>query len=74
MAKDRAIDDQPVQVGDRVQMRKPHPCGSDEWTVYRIGADIGLQCVGCGRRVMLARGDFNKRLKRFVVRAERGEQ
>jgi hypothetical protein len=57
---------QDVQVGDRVQMRKQHPCGSDEWLIYRIGADIGLRCTGCDRRVMLARRVFNKRLKRVM--------
>jgi hypothetical protein len=56
--------EQDVQVGERVQMRKPHPCGGDVWVVYRIGADIGIQCQTCQRRVMLARGDFFKRLKR----------
>lgn len=55
-----------VNVGDRVQMRKAHPCGSDQWLVYRVGADIGLRCLGCDRRVMLARSVFNKRLKRVV--------
>jgi hypothetical protein len=57
---------QNVQVGDRVQMRKAHPCGSDEWLVYRIGADIGIRCAGCNRRVLLARSDFFKRLKKVV--------
>lgn len=55
-----------VHVGDRVQMKKPHPCGSEEWLVYRIGADIGIRCAGCDRRVLLARSDFFKRLKRVV--------
>lgn len=54
----------PVNVGDTVQLRKPHPCGSDRWTVYRVGADIGLRCEGCGRMVMLPRSDFNKRFKK----------
>lgn len=57
-----------VQVGDLVQMRKPHPCGSDQWIIYRVGADIGLRCLGCERRVLLARGVFNKRLKKIVER------
>lgn len=56
--------EQEIQVGERVQMRKPHPCGGDTWVVYRIGADIGIQCQTCRRRVMLARSDFFKRLKR----------
>jgi len=55
-----------VQPGDIVQMRKPHPCGSDRWQVYRIGADIGIRCLGCNRRVMLDRATFNKRLKKII--------
>jgi hypothetical protein len=52
-----------VAVGDRVRLRKPHPCGSYEWQVVRIGADIGLVCLKCGRRVLLDRRTFEKRLK-----------
>lgn len=58
-----------VQVGDVVTLRKPHPCGANEWQVTRIGTDIGLKCLKCGRRIMLPRGKFNKRLKVFVSRA-----
>lgn len=56
-----------VQIGNRVQMRKRHPCGSDQWDVYRVGADIGLRCAGCGRRVLLPRRQFNKGLKRILT-------
>ena len=56
-----------IEVGDRVQLRKAHPCGSLEWVVYRVGADIGLRCAGCGRRVMLTRSEFNRRLKQIIV-------
>ncbi len=63
-----------LHIGDRVQMRKPHPCGSYEWTLYRIGADIGMICAKCGRRVMLPRGEFNKRLKKIIVSADAGVQ
>ncbi|MCE2488394.1 MAG: DUF951 domain-containing protein [Anaerolineae bacterium] len=59
-------DVQEVQVDDRVQLRKPHPCGSDIWVVYRIGADIGLRCSACQRRVLLTRREFNKRAKRLL--------
>lgn len=62
-----------VHVGDVVRLRKPHPCGSYEWEVVRIGADIGLVCQQCGRRVLLPRGDFNKRLKTFIKRARPDE-
>ncbi|GAB4538628.1 MAG: DUF951 domain-containing protein [Anaerolineales bacterium] len=52
-----------VQVNDRLRLKKPHPCGSYEWTVTRIGADIGLECCVCKRRVMLDRRELGKRLK-----------
>jgi hypothetical protein len=55
-----------VKMHDRVQMRKKHPCGSDEWVIDRLGADIGMTCSGCGRRVLLARAVFNKRLKKII--------
>jgi hypothetical protein len=58
-----------VQVGDLVRLRKPHPCGSFEWQVVRIGADIGIKCQVCGRRVLLARRAFNKRVKTVIRRS-----
>ncbi len=60
-----------LHIGDRVQMRKPHPCGSDEWIIYRVGADIGMRCAGCGRRVMLSRSEFFRRLKRVIQQGEK---
>ncbi len=59
-----------IRLGDQVKMRKPHPCGSDLWTVTRVGADVKIRCQGCGRLVMLDRGVFEKRLKKIVSRAE----
>jgi hypothetical protein len=58
-----------LYLDDVVQLRKPHPCGSTEWRIVRLGADIGLKCLGCGHRVLLPRSTFEKRLKRFVNRA-----
>jgi hypothetical protein len=52
-----------VRVGDRVRLRKPHACGGDEWTVTRIGADIGIRCLTCGRRILLPRAKFEKQAK-----------
>ncbi len=46
-----------------VRLRKPHACGSYDWQVVRVGADIGLKCLNCGRRVLLTRREFEKRLK-----------
>jgi hypothetical protein len=57
-----------VFLDDVVRLRKPHPCGSYEWTVVRLGADIGLRCHGCSRRVLLPRRELERRLKTFVVR------
>ena len=58
-----------VHVDDVVRLRKVHPCGSYDWRVVRIGADIGLKCLGCGRHVMLPRSTFERRLKSFLTRA-----
>lgn len=58
-----------ICVGDVVQMRKPHPCGGDTWQVVRIGAEIGIRCMTCNRKVMLLRADFERRVKRIVERA-----
>lgn len=63
--------DEPVlelRLGDRLRLRKPHPCGSHEWRVVRLGADIGLTCEGCGRRVLLERRDVERRLVEFLER------
>lgn len=56
-------------LGDLVQMRKTHPCGSDKWTVIRVGADIKIRCMGCGRIVMMDRADFTKRMKKVLAHA-----
>lgn len=58
-----------VHVGDVVLLRKPHACGGSEWTVVRLGADIGLRCHKCGHKVLLTRSVFERRVKRFVSRA-----
>ena len=47
-----------LQLNDTLRLRKPHPCGSYEWIVVRLGADIGLECKNCGRRVMLTRREL----------------
>jgi hypothetical protein len=58
------------RMGDVVQLRKPHPCGAFQWQIVRLGADIGLRCLGCDRRVLLERGTLERRLKTFVSRGE----
>jgi hypothetical protein len=61
---------QDIQVDDLVRLRKPHPCGSYEWRVVRIGADIGLKCQVCGRRILLDRRSFKKRVKTVIRRSD----
>ena len=60
-----------VHVGDVVRLRKNHACGGTDWTVVRLGADIGLRCGTCEHRVLLPRSQFERRLKTFVSRAVR---
>ena len=43
------------EVGDIVTLKKPHPCGSKEWEILRVGADFRLKCMGCGHQIMTAR-------------------
>lgn len=62
-----------LSVGDIVQMKKKHPCGSDKWTVTRVGADVKIRCAGCDHVVMMDRPDFEKRLKKILQHAE-GEE
>lgn len=54
------------KVGDTVEMKKPHPCGSKLWKVLRTGADIRMECLGCGHSVMIPRVKFEKAMKRVV--------
>jgi hypothetical protein len=56
----------PLELGDVVRLRKPHPCGGYEWNVVRLGADIGLECTICGRRILLPRRDLARRLKEVI--------
>ncbi len=59
-----------IKLGDVVRLRKKHPCGSFEWQVVRLGADIGMKCLGCQRRVLLERRVFERRVKAFISRGE----
>ncbi|MCL2281470.1 MAG: DUF951 domain-containing protein [Dehalococcoidia bacterium] len=50
-------------IDDTVRLKKSHPCGSFEWHVTRLGADIGLKCHGCGRYMLVARSQLERRMK-----------
>jgi hypothetical protein len=55
-----------LHLDDVLRLRKQHPCGSSEWKVTRLGADIGLECLGCQRRVMMPRRKLRRMLKTVV--------
>jgi len=66
---------QELELDDIVRMRKPHPCGGNEWRVVRLGADIGLECLTCHRRVMLERRALKHRMKAIVQKGgNRGQE
>ena len=56
------------QLGDIVELKKPHPCltHSTKFRIVRLGADLKIECLGCGNILMISRDKFNKRLKRII--------
>ncbi|MCL4257519.1 MAG: DUF951 family protein [Anaerolineales bacterium] len=60
-----------LKLDDVVRLRKVHPCGSTDWKVVRLGADIGLVCLGCGRRVLLERRQLAHRMKKILNEEEK---
>lgn len=62
-----------IQLGDKVTLRKEHPCGGYEWEVVRLGADIGLVCLTCKHHIMLSRRELNRRLKKHTPKVELNE-
>jgi hypothetical protein len=61
-----------LELDDLIRLRKPHPCGSTDWVVVRLGADIGLKCLGCGRRILLPRREVARRMKTRLPRSGEG--
>lgn len=55
-----------IQVGDILELKKQHPCGSRQWQVLRVGMDFKLRCAGCGREMMVPRSRAEKAVKRIV--------
>lgn len=54
------------KLGSKVIMKKAHPCGTNEWEVVRVGADIKIKCINCKRTVLLPRIEFNKKIKKII--------
>jgi hypothetical protein len=59
-----------LELEDILRLRKPHPCGEDRWKVIRLGADIKIECLGCGRQVMLTRRKLARSLKKNLSQEE----
>ncbi len=68
-SRSRGNSEMDIQVGDVLTMKKPHPCGSREWQVLRIGADFKLRCCGCGHEVMGPRNKFERHVRQ-ITRAQ----
>ena len=60
------MDNKSYIVGTVVEMKKGHPCGENKWEVVRLGADIKIKCIKCGRIVMIPRVEFNKKIKKII--------
>jgi hypothetical protein len=60
-----------LEMEDVLKLRKIHPCGEDRWKVIRLGADIKIECLGCGRQVMLPRRKLSRNLKTNLSQVER---
>ena len=58
-----------VREGEVYRMRRPHPCGGLDFRVFRTGADVGIECLTCGRRVLIERRRFESRAKAHVPHA-----
>ncbi|MGI8999120.1 MAG: DUF951 domain-containing protein [Candidatus Limnocylindria bacterium] len=61
-----------LRIGDRLRLRKEHPCGSRDWNVVRLGADIGLVCEGCDHRILMDRLDVERRFTDYLERGPEG--
>lgn len=64
------MDIKTFDLGDVVEMKKQHPCGTNEWKVIRMGADVRIKCEGCQHSVMIPRREFEKKMKKVVKKAE----
>lgn len=56
-------------LGDVVEMKKPHPCGTNAWKVIRMGMDIRMKCTGCNHSVLLPRSRFERKMKKVLISA-----
>lgn len=58
--------DKEFKLNDKVVMKKPHACGTNEWLITRMGVDIKIKCINCNREIMMDRLEFKKKLKGVI--------
>ncbi len=56
-----------IEIGDKLILRKQHPCGSKQWEVWKLGMDIGIRCLSCGRMIKIPRA----KLEKYIVEPDR---
>jgi hypothetical protein len=68
----KRLQNEPLQLylGDVIRLKKPHACGGFDWTVTRLGLDIGLRCTTCSRRILLPRLETERRFRQFIARGD----
>ncbi len=64
------MENKEYKLNDKVVMKKEHPCGANEWEIVRLGVDIKIKCLKCGRCIMIPRIEFNKKLKKVLTNEE----
>lgn len=60
-------------LNDVVMMKKEHPCGANEWQIIRMGADIRIKCLNCGRSILMPRSEFERKIKKVIKTSEASE-
>ncbi len=60
------MENKTYKLGDKLVLKKGHPCGTNDWEVVKLGADIKLKCTGCGRLVFIPRIELNKKIKKII--------
>jgi hypothetical protein len=68
----RSLAMEPKEYGlhDIVEMKKPHPCGANQWKIIRMGMDIRIKCEGCSHSVLIPRREFERKMKKVLIKHE----
>ena len=61
-------------LNDIVEMKKPHPCGTNAWKIIRMGMDIRIKCTGCNHSVLIPRSEFDKKIKKVIQKGDPSER